>query len=97
VPRSLPFGLPRKTAGRQSDPAFSAQTAQNGLKSPTYRACLEGEEARQGNLPCVPCAAEREVELSRIMDVTRHRDVRIVTVNVRRANLFKGHAGSGFM
>jgi hypothetical protein len=31
------------------------------------------------------------------MDVTRHKDVRTVTGYVRRANLFKGHAGSGFM
>jgi integrase len=46
----------------------------------------------------VTTAAERNVELTRIMDVTRHRDVRTVTVYVRRANLFKGHAaGSGFV
>src|SRR3954465_14559367 len=29
------------------------------------------------------------------MDVTRHGDVRTVTVYIRRANLFKGHAGQG--
>jgi site-specific recombinase XerD len=46
----------------------------------------------------VTTAAERNVELTRIMDVTRHRDVRTVTVYVRPANLFKGHAaGSGFV
>jgi hypothetical protein len=45
----------------------------------------------------VTTAAERNVELTRIMDVTRHRDVRTVTVYVRRANLFKDHAGSGFV
>jgi hypothetical protein len=37
------------------------------------------------------------VELIRIMDVTRHGDVRTVAVYMRRANLFKGHAGSGFV
>jgi hypothetical protein len=42
-------------------------------------------------------AAERNVELTRIMDVTRHRDVRTVTGYVRRANLFKGHAGASFV
>ena len=31
------------------------------------------------------------------MDVTRHRDVRTVTGYVRRANLFKGHAGASFL
>jgi hypothetical protein len=33
----------------------------------------------------------------RIMDVTRHKDVRTVTGYVRRANLFKGHAGASFL
>ena len=42
-------------------------------------------------------AAERDVELTRIMDVTRHKDVRTVTGYVRRANLFKGHAGASFL
>ena len=42
-------------------------------------------------------AAERDVELTRIMDVTRHKDVRTVTGYVRRANLFKGHAGASFV
>ena len=45
----------------------------------------------------VTTAAERNVELTRIMDVTRHRDVRTVTTYVRRANLFKDHAGAGFV
>ncbi len=31
------------------------------------------------------------------MDVTRHKDVRTVTGYVRRANLFKGHAGASFV
>jgi hypothetical protein len=31
------------------------------------------------------------------MDVTRHKDVRTVTGYVRRANLLKGYAGSGFV
>jgi integrase len=45
----------------------------------------------------VTTAADREVELTRIMDVTRHKDVRTVTGYVRRANLFKGHAGATFL
>ena len=45
----------------------------------------------------VTTAAERNVELTRIINVTRHRDVRTVTVYVRRANLFKDHVGSGFV
>ena len=42
-------------------------------------------------------AAEREIELRRIMDVTRYKDVRAVTGSVRRANLIKGHAGASFL
>ena len=45
----------------------------------------------------VTTAAERDVELTRIMGVTRHKDVRTVTGYVRRANLFKGHAGASFL
>jgi len=45
----------------------------------------------------VTTAAERDVELTRIMDVPRHKDVRTVTGYVRRANLFKGHAGASFL
>ena len=45
----------------------------------------------------VTTAAERDVELTRIMDVTRHKDVRTVTGYVRCANLFKGHAGASFL
>ena len=45
----------------------------------------------------VTTAVERDVKLTRIMDVTRHKDVRTVTGYVRRANLFKGHAGATFV
>jgi integrase len=45
----------------------------------------------------ITTAADRDVELTRIMDVSRHRDVRTVTGYVRRANLFKGHAGASFL
>src|SRR3954468_24462654 len=61
-----------------------------GLKADDF----SGHSLRAG---FVTTAAERDVELTRIMDVTQHRDVRTVTVYVRRANLFKGHAGSGFV
>lgn len=45
----------------------------------------------------VTTAAERGAEMTRIMETTRHRDVRTVTGYVRRANLFRGHAGSSFL
>lgn len=45
----------------------------------------------------VTTAAERDVNESRIMDVTRHRDSRTVRGYIRRASLFKGHAGASFL
>jgi hypothetical protein len=45
----------------------------------------------------VPTGAEREVEPARIMDVTRHKDVHTITGSVRRANLFKAHAGASLL
>ncbi|WP_245512768.1 DNA recombinase [Enterovirga rhinocerotis] len=45
----------------------------------------------------VTTAADRDVSESRIMDRTRHRDARTVDGYIRRANLFKGHAGSSFL
>ncbi len=64
--------------------------ARVGLKADDF----SGHSLRAG---FVTTAAERDVELTRIMDVTRHRDVRTVTGYVRRANLFKGHAGASFL
>jgi integrase len=45
----------------------------------------------------VTTAAEDDVSESRIMDVARHRDSRTVRGYIRRANLFKGHAGASFL
>jgi len=39
-------------------------------------------------------AVERQVELTRIMEMIRHRDLRTLTGYVRRDNLVKGHAGA---
>src|SRR3954471_18165867 len=64
--------------------------AEVGLKADEF----SGHSLRAG---FVTTAAERDVELTRIMDVTRHRDVRTLTGYVRRANLFKGHAGASFL
>lgn len=45
----------------------------------------------------VTTAAERDVNESRIMDVTRHKDTRTVRRYIRRANAFKGGAGGAFL
>lgn len=53
-----------------------------------------GQRLRAG---FVTTAADRDVSESRIMDVTRHKDSRTVRGYIRRANLFKGHAGASFL
>jgi hypothetical protein len=35
--------------------------------------------------------------LARIMDQSGHRDPKTVIGNIRRANAFKGHSGSGLL
>lgn len=45
----------------------------------------------------VTTAAERGVDLAKIMEVSGHRDPRTVVGYIRRANAFKDHAGSGFL
>ena len=45
----------------------------------------------------ITTAAERGADLARIMDQSGHRDPRTVVGYIRRANLFKGHSGSGFL
>ncbi|WP_238293450.1 tyrosine-type recombinase/integrase [Methylobacterium longum] len=45
----------------------------------------------------ITTAAERGADLARIMDQSGHRDPRTVVGYIRRASLFKGHSGSGFL
>ena len=42
-------------------------------------------------------AAEAGADVLRIMEVSRHKRVETVQGYVRRANLFKGHAGAKFL
>lgn len=55
---------------------------------------LSGHSLRAG---FVTSAAESRASISRIMEVTRHRDPRTVETYVRRADRFKDHAGDGFL
>lgn len=55
---------------------------------------LSGHSLRAG---FVTSAAERSVDLNRIMDQTRHVDPRTVRTYIRRAERYKDHAGAGFL
>ncbi|CAH0132466.1 Tyrosine recombinase XerD [Agrobacterium fabrum] len=57
-------------------------------------ASLSGHSLRAG---FVTSAAENRASISRIMEVTRHRDPRTVETYVRRADRFKDHAGDRFL
>ncbi|GJE59217.1 site-specific integrase [Methylobacterium trifolii] len=61
-----------------------------GLDAPAFGA----HSLRSGY---ITSAAERGVDLARIMDQSRHRDPRTVLGYVRRANAFKEHSGDGFL
>ncbi|MHC2021400.1 site-specific integrase [Methylobacterium sp. CM6247] len=45
----------------------------------------------------ITTAADRGADMTRIMDVSGHRDPRTVVGYIRRASAFKGHAGRGFL
>lgn len=55
---------------------------------------LSGHSLRAG---FVTSAAENRASISRIMEVTRHRDPRTVETYVRRADRYNDHAGDGFL
>lgn len=60
-----------------------------------YDACdFSGHSLRAG---FVTTAADCDVNETRIMEVTRHRDLRTVRTYIRRANMFKGNAGEKFL
>jgi len=62
--------------------------------------CVPWTEHRLGSEPGWRDLAEREVALTRIMDVTRHwavRTVSTVTSCMRHANRFKAHPGVSFV
>ncbi len=55
---------------------------------------LAGHSLRAGFLTS---AAEAGADVLRMMEVSRHKRVETVQGYVRRANLFKGHAGAEFL
>jgi len=58
-----------------------------------HRGLLPAPKNRGNRRGFVTTAAE----LTRIIDVSHHKDGCTVTGYVRRANLFKGHAGASFV
>jgi integrase len=55
---------------------------------------LSGHSLRAG---FITSAADNRASISRIMEVSRHRDPRSVETYVRRADRYNDHAGDGFL
>jgi integrase len=69
------------------------------VKGYAKRAGLDAEDFSGHSLRAgfVTSAAERGVDLNRIMDQTRHVDPRTVRKYIRRAERYRDHAGSTFL
>lgn len=98
---SGPIFRPVTKAGtvRSSGTRLTAQSVALIVKAYAAKAGVKVEDFAGHSLRAgfVTTAADRDVSEGRIMDVTRHRDARTVRGYVRRANLFKGHAGASFL
>jgi integrase len=82
-----------------SDEVLTAQSVALIVKKYADAAGLEfgdfsGHSLRAG---FITSAADNRASVSRIMEVSRHRDPRSVETYVRRANRFDDHAGDGFL
>ncbi|MBB3610963.1 site-specific integrase [Rhizobium sp. BK602] len=82
-----------------TDDPLSAQSVALIVKKYADAAGLDVEKLSGHSLRAgfVTSAAENRASISRIMEVTRHRDPRTVETYVRRADRFKDHAGDGFL
>ncbi|MCC2612644.1 site-specific integrase [Neorhizobium petrolearium] len=82
-----------------TDEPLSAQSVALIVKKYADAAGLDVEKLSGHSLRAgfVTSAAENRASISRIMEVTRHRDPRTVETYVRRADRFKDHAGDGFL
>jgi integrase len=94
-----PVFRPVARSGRVRSVALSDQSVGDVVKKYAGLVGLDVEDFGGHSLRAgfVTTAAEDDVSESRIMDVTRHRDSRTVRGYIRRANLFKGHAGASFL
>lgn len=90
---------PITKGGAISDARLTDRSVADLVKHYAGKAGLEvadfaGHSLRAG---FITSAADAGAELSRIMEVSRHVEPRTVQGYIRRANLFKNHAGSSFL
>lgn len=95
-----PVFRPVARSGRvRGDRRLTAQVVATIIKGYATAAGLDASAFGAHSLRAgfITAAAERGADMARIMDVSGHRDPRTVVGYIRRANAFKGHAGSGFL
>jgi site-specific recombinase XerD len=85
--------------GRVRAEALTAETVANVVKACALRAGFDpaafaGHSLRAGFLTS---AAEHGASIFKMMEVSRHKSVDVLKGYVRRAELFKEHAGAGFL
>jgi len=85
--------------GRLQEGRLSDRSVANLVKHYAEAAGLdvEGFSGHSLRAGYITSAAENGVDEGRIMDQSRHTDVRTVRGYVRRTNLFRNHSGSGFL
>jgi len=84
----------RVLPGRLSDHAAAIVIKRAAKAAKLDAALFSGHSLRAG---FVTSALARGADLFKIMDVTRHREVKTLRVYDRRAKAFKDHAGKGFL
>ncbi len=85
--------------GRVGAQALTPQVVALVVKDAAEAAGLDPAEFAGHSLRSgfITSAAEQKTDVLRIMEVSRHRRVETVQGYVRRANMFRGHAGAGFL
>ena len=80
--------------GRLSDRAVALVVKEYAAKAGLDVDGFSGHSLRAGY---ITTAAEAGADMHRIMDQSRHVDVRTIRGYVRRASLFKDHSGAAFL
>ena len=94
----VPLFRPVAKGGRVLAESLTAESVANFVKAYAMRAGFDpaefaGHSLRAGFLTS---AAEHRASILKMMEVSRRKSVDVVKGYVRRAELFKEHAGAGF-
>lgn len=94
-----PIFRPLTKSGKVRPQALSTKSVAAIVKIYAAKAGLDPDEFAGHSLRSgfLTSAAEHGASIFKMMEVSRHKSVEMLRVYVRRAELFKDHAGSGFL